>query len=462
MTVARVTVVDDQELMRDSLTETLVRADYEVSAFAGGEAALADIRDRGADVAITDLKMPGMSGLEFLEHTVQATGGAVPVIVITAHGTISNAVEAMKKGAFDYITKPFEPDEIELLVRRALNHARLVEENASLRRELGRPGASRRMIGTGAGGGLESVSEIVNSAAASDATVLIRGETGTGKELVAEAIHARSPRSGGPFIRVNCAALSGGLLESELFGHEKGAFTGADARRIGRFELAGGGSILLDEISEMDLDLQGKLLRVLQEKSFERVGSSKTISADVRIIATSNRDLEAEIEKGAFRQDVFYRLNVVPVVMPPLRDRKGDIGALARHFAASAAARQGIDAPVMGNEALAKLERYDWPGNVRELENVIERAVVLSRPTEIRPKDLLLPGGPNGSSRVAAGGAGAKTLAELEREHILATLEAHGGHRKRTSEALGISDRTLRNKLAAFKQEGAEAGEEKE
>ena len=447
---AKAIVVDDQELMRDSLTETLRRAGYDVSPFASGADALAEVASGGADVVVTDLKMPGMSGIDLLEGVAEATGGAMPVIVITAHGTISTAVEAMKKGAFDYITKPFEPDEIEFLVRRAVEHARLVEENASLRRELGRPGAGRMMIGTD--GGLSEAYATVLKAASSDATVLIRGETGTGKELAAEAIHGASPRSSGPLIKVNCAALAGGLLESELFGHEKGAFTGADQRRIGRFELAGGGSILLDEISEMDLELQGKLLRVLQEKSFERVGSSKTISADVRIIATSNRDLEAEIEKGAFRQDVFYRLNVVPVLMPPLRERKEDIGELAGHFAAAAAARQGIETPRVSDEAMAKLEGYAWPGNVRELENVIERAVVLTRPDEIGPEALLLTKAQPVKPAGCAGGA--KTLAELERMHILAVLQSMGGHRKKTAGALGISERTLRNKLAAFRQEG--------
>jgi DNA-binding NtrC family response regulator len=375
----------------------------------------------------------------------------VPVVVITAHGTISNAVEAMKKGAFDYITKPFDPDEIELVVERAMEHARLVEENASLKRELGRPASSRRMVGSS--GGLSETWGTILRAAESDATVLIRGETGTGKELAAEAVHANSRRARGPFIRVNCAALAGGLLESELFGHEKGAFTGADSRRIGRFELAAGGSILLDEISEMSLDLQGKLLRVLQEKAFERVGSSKTLFADVRIIATSNRDLESEMGRGTFRRDVFYRLNVVPIVMPPLRDRRGDIPDLARHFAESSASRQGVKPPAISGSAMEKLRRYDWPGNVRELENVIERALVLYRPAEIAPEHLVLPGPLPGN--LSARGEGKPKLEDLEKEHILSQLKKHGGHRKNTAEALGISERTLRNKLAAYRAEGA-------
>ncbi len=447
MTLGRAIVVDDQELMRDSLCETLTRAGYDVAAFSKGAAAVSEVRDSGGDVVITDLQMPGMTGIELLDEIVKVGGGSVPVVLITAYGTIPTAVEAMRKGAFDYITKPFEPDEIEMVVERAIEHGRLVDENASLRRELGRSGA-RRMIGVKSG--LLGVHETILKAAGSDATVLIRGETGTGKELAAEAVHAASNRADGPFIRVNCAALAGGLLESELFGHEKGAFTGADAKRIGRFELAAGGSILLDEISEMGLELQGKLLRVLQEKSFERVGSSKTIHSDVRLIATSNRELEGEVDRGRFRQDVFYRRNVLPVVMPPLRERKDDIAELARHFAAEAAARQGLPAPKVMAAAIKKLSGYDWPGNVRELENVIERAVVLSKPSEILPEDLLIPEG-RGAGSAATGGTG--TLADLERDHILATLERLGGSRKRTSEALGISDRTLRNKLNAYKAE---------
>jgi DNA-binding NtrC family response regulator len=400
------------------------------------------------------MKMPGMDGLEVLAEA-RRVSPALAVVVITAYGTVETAVEAMRRGAFDYIQKPFKPEEIELLVARALEHRRLVAENEYLRSEVRREWSPEEMVGRE--GGLATVWAEVVKVARTSATVLIRGETGTGKELVARAIHYGSDRGSRPFVRVNCAALSAGLLESELFGHEKGAFTGAGTERVGRFELAEGGSLLLDEISEMSVELQGKLLRVLQEREFERVGSSEPRRADVRVIATSNRDLEKYMAEGRFRQDLFFRLNVVPISVPPLRARKGDLGALVEHFLRRLAREMGAQFQRAAPEALAVLAAYDWPGNVRELANVIERAAVLYPAAELRREHVepsirsALPAAPP----AASGEAPVKSLDELEREAIIAAYRRFNGERRKIAETLGISERTLRDKLRRYKEEGA-------
>ncbi len=442
--MTRLFVIEDTDLMRESLEETLRRAGYEVTGFASAPEALEAARRDPPDLAICDLKLPRMSGLEALDE-LRRTVPEAPVIMITAHATVQTAVDAMKRGAFDYVTKPFEPAEIEVLVRRALEHRALVAENEALRAELQRRLPQADLVG--ASPALAAVRERIARVATAEGTVLVSGESGTGKEGVARAIHEASPRAARPFLCVNCAALSAGLLESELFGHEKGAFTGADRLRKGRFELADGGTLLLDEVSEIDPGLQAKLLRVLQERCFERVGSSLSRRSDVRIVATTNRDLEAEVRAGRFRQDLFFRLNVLPILLPPLRARLDDLPALVEHLLR----RFGGEAAIARLEASPDLWRllrsYDWPGNVRELGNVMERALVLAPAGKIRPADLA--GWLKSASRTEALSVEMPmmTLEEMEKAMIRAALERAGGNRQRTAEALGIAERTLRDKI---------------
>ncbi len=447
-------VLDDQELMRDSLREVLTRAGYRVRAFAEPKEALKSLNGGGYDLLITDMKMPDMDGLEVLGRARKTQPG-LAVLVVTAYGTVETAVEAMRRGAYDYIQKPFRPEEIELLVAKALEHRRLVAENQFLREELRAGWAPEEVVGRD--GGLADVWAQIQKVSRAAATVLVRGETGTGKEVVARAIHYTSDRSSRPFIKVNCAALSAGLLESELFGHTKGAFTGAGADRAGRFELADGGTLLLDEVSEMSVELQGKLLRVLQEREFERVGSSESRKVDVRVVATTNRDLEKCIGEGKFRQDLFFRLNVVPINVPPLRERKKDIPALVEYFIGKFAAELGCEFERAASDALSLLAGYEWPGNVRELANIMERAAVLGSGPELKREHLepslsKLPASAVGSE---AAGVGVKSVAEAEREAILAAYAYHRGQRRKMAEALGISERTLREKLRKLKDEGA-------
>jgi len=448
--MARILIVDDQELMRDSLAATLARENHEVVSAADGPAALARLNERRFDLMICDLKMPRMTGIELLQQA-RRIRPEMPVVMMTAFATVSNAVEAMKLGAYDYIQKPFEADEIKLLVERTLEHSRLVRENQALR-SMTEVNAPRPLVGSS-----QVMNEIrarVELLARSNVTVLICGESGTGKEVVARAIHAASERRDRPMLAVNCAALSENLLESELFGHEKGAFTGADRLRRGRFELADGGTILLDEISEIAPGLQAKLLRVLQENQFERVGSSITQQVDVRVIATTNRNLEAAVAEGRFRQDLYYRLNVVPIELPPLRKRLEDIPELCRHFLHQIARRDRSPFRHIEPEAIRLLQRYDWPGNVRELQNILERACVLeTQPGVIRAATiepwLRRTGSPASISDLAG-----KPLAEIEKQVILSTLEKFKGHRARTASALGIGVRTLGMKLKKWREEG--------
>jgi DNA-binding NtrC family response regulator len=447
-----VMVLDDQELMRDSLREVLSRAGYRVRAFGEPVEALKAISAGGYDLLVSDMKMPQMDGLEVLTRA-RAVQPSLAVVVITAYGTVGTAVEAMRRGAYDYIQKPFKPEEIEIIVAKALDHRKLLAENEFLRGEL-RDGWSPEEI-VGREGGLRQLWAQVQKTAKTTATVLIRGETGVGKELVARAIHYGSDRAARPFVRVNCAALSAGLLESELFGHVKGAFTGATADRAGRFELADGGSLLLDEISEMGLDLQGKLLRALQERESERVGASEPRKFDVRVMATSNRDLEKSMAAGRFRQDLYFRLNVVPLAVPPLRERKEDIPLLAEHFLGRLNIRVGARFMSVADDALAMLVAYDWPGNVRELANVLERAAVLGSGSELRREHLDVNlAGQRMDDLTAAAETGIKSVAQAEREAILAAYRHYAGQRRDMARALGISERTLREKLRLLKEEG--------
>jgi DNA-binding NtrC family response regulator len=457
--MARILVVDDQDMIRDSLATTLAREGHEVVAAGDGPAAVARLGANGRfDLLITDLKMPRMTGIELLQEAKRLRPEML-VVMMTAHATVSTAVEAMKLGAYDYIQKPFDGDAIKLLVDRALEHGRLVRENLALRcmSEISVP---RPLIGNSAP--MQEVRNKIELVARSSVTVLIRGESGTGKEVVARAIHQASERRERPMLAVNCAALSENLLESELFGHEKGAFTGADRMRRGRFELADGGTLLLDEISEIATPLQAKLLRVLQESTFERVGSSMSQQVDVRVVATTNRKLEQCVSEGKFREDLYYRLNVVPIDLPPLRRRVEDIPELCRHFLHQIAKRDRSVFRHIEPEAVRLLQRYDWPGNVRELQNIIERAGVLeTEPGVIRAATI----GPWLTSRPAQAASAVeelagKPLADIEKRVILTTLQQFKGHRAKTAVALGIGIRTLGMKLKRWKDEGelVEAG----
>ncbi|MCA9283921.1 MAG: sigma-54-dependent Fis family transcriptional regulator [Phycisphaerales bacterium] len=475
--MSKVLVVDDKELMRDSVATTLSRRGHAVAVAADAQAALHRIAERSPDAVITDLQMPGMTGLELLGE-IRRLDEQLPVILMTAFGTVETAVSAMKQGAFDYVTKPFSGDELAIAVDRAVEHGRLLRENQILRADA--PAASqgdavvRTMVGEGRV--MAVLKERLNRIADSHGTVLICGESGTGKEIAARFIHARSPRAAAPFLAINCAALSTSLLESELFGHEKGAFTGADKLRKGRFELADGGTLLLDEISEVGPEIQAKLLRVLQERCFERVGSSASRAVDVRVIATTNRDLRREVDAGRFREDLLFRLNVLPVNMPPLRERMEDAPALVQHFLGAVAAREGKPVKSLSPEAADRLARYRWPGNVRELQNICERAAVLTAGPVIEAaliepwlNDPDLPCD-TGSGSFRADGErlldpdadgsipndlvcdGTVTLEDIEREAILATLRRHNGHRQRSAAALGIGVRTLGLKLKKWKE----------
>jgi DNA-binding NtrC family response regulator len=450
--MAKILVVDDQEMMRDSLAANLAREGHDIVAAGDGQAAVQRLTAARFDLLISDLRMPRMTGMELLGEAKKLRP-EMPVVLMTAFADVPTAVEAMKMGAFDYIQKPFDGEQIKFLVDRTLEHSRLVKENAALRR-MNESNGPRPLIGSGPA--MAEIKKKVQLVAKSNATVLINGESGTGKEMVARAIHFASERKERPMLAVNCAALSENLLESELFGHERGAFTGADKLRRGRFELADGGSILLDEISEIAPALQAKLLRVLQESSFERVGSSVTQQVDVRVIATTNRDLAKEVREGKFRQDLFYRLNVVPMDLPPLRERLEDVPELVRHFLHGIAKRESAAFRHIEPEALRLLQKYNWPGNVRELQNIIERASVLEsaegliRASTIEPWLKI-----EGAATIQTDGLAGKPLADIEKQVILSTLERFKGHRIKTATALGIGVRTLGMKLKKWREEEA-------
>ena len=476
--MSTVLVVDDKEMMRDSIGATLRRAGFGVVCADGAAAALDAIASRRPDAVVSDMKMPGQSGIDLLER-IRQFDADLPVVLMTAYGSVETAVRAIKLGAFDYITKPFEGDELIIAVKRAIGHTRLVRENALLRagQAASHEGVAER-IGLnrviGSSPAMQQVKEQVRLVAASSGTVLISGETGTGKEVLAKGIHELSPRREGPLLGVNCAALSESLLESELFGHERGAFTGAERLRKGRFELADGGTLLLDEVSEISPHLQAKLLRVLQEQTFERVGSSVTIGLDVRIIATTNRRLEDSVDRGRFRRDLYYRLNVLPIRVPPLRDRIQDVEQLAEHFIMRIARREGLGNVSLEPEATALLREYDWPGNVRELQNICERAVVLSRCEGSEGAPIVIDGrliepwlnpgvaspGDDGLGipvvvRPNGGRPGdlVRPLEEIERAAIVRALARFDGHRQKTARALGIGVRTLGLKLKKWKEQ---------
>jgi DNA-binding NtrC family response regulator len=456
----RVLVVDDHASAREAVADVLRQAQYEVTTCASAIEALNRLAAAPVDVVVTDLQMPGMNGLEFIRE-IERRRLDVQVLMITAHASIASAVEAMRHGAFDYIEKPFDAIALEKSVAQACDRRRLTVGAASR----AAPGASTpgppRLGGTAMIGSSPAMCELRNriaQVAATDETVLICGESGTGKELVARTIHSLSRRAAGPIVSLNCPALSAQLTESELFGHKRGAFTGAESDRTGRFELAHGGSILLDEVTEIDINLQSKLLRVLQERAFERVGCSETINVDVRVMATTNRDLPAEIAAGRFRDDLYYRLAVVPIAVPPLRERTGDILELVTHFLADAAERLNRGSFTLESAARELLSAYHWPGNVRELQNIVTRACVLNQGQPIRADELRpwLRPVPHCESSAHDDDMQAKPLPvglrldEVERRMIVATLEQFGGHRAKAAEALGIGLRTLSGKLRMY------------
>jgi DNA-binding NtrC family response regulator len=456
--MARILVCDDQDMMRDSLAATLAREGHEVVATNDGPTAVSRLTTGGGrfDLLITDLKMPRMTGIELLQEAKRIRP-EMPVVLMTAFASVQTAVEAMKLGAYDYIQKPFDGEEIKLLVDRTLEHSRLIKENQALRSMADLNAAPRPLIGSSPL--MQDVRRQIDLVAKSSATVLVRGESGTGKEMVARAIHAASERRDRPMLAVNCAALSENLLESELFGHEKGAFTGADKLRRGRFELADGGTLLLDEISEIAASLQAKLLRVLQESQFERVGSSITQQVDVRVVATTNRDLAAAVHEGKFRQDLFYRLDVVPIELPALRQRLEDMPELCRHFLHQISKRDNSPFRHIEPQAIQLMQRYTWPGNVRELQNILERACVLEAEPGVVRAATIEPW-LKARNMAAAESLAGRPLADVEKQVILSTLQQFKGHRIRTASALGIGVRTLGMKLKKWREEGepVEAG----
>jgi two-component system response regulator HydG len=453
-----VLVADDDPGLRESLERTLSREGYQVVVASDGRAALERLQSGGIDLILTDLKMPGLSGIELL-HAAKAISPDVDVILLTAFGTIEEAVKAMKDGAYDFLTKPVQRAQLQRVIRQALERRDLIQQNRALQQRL--DALLRQGAVIGASPAFRRMITLVEQVADSSATVLVQGESGTGKELVARAIHERSARRHGPFVAVNCAALPETLLESELFGYERGAFTGAAGRKEGRFELADGGTLFLDEVADLSAVTQPKILRVLQEGEFERLGGTKSIRVDVRIVAATNRDLGQMVRDQRFRGDLYYRLNVITVNVPPLRERREDIRLLAEHFLRLYAAKNNRRLEGFTDEALRRLEGYSWPGNVRELENVLERGVVLARATLLDLPDLPeeVAGAtplPEGVMTVRLG----TPLAEVEQRLLEATLRATKGNKTLTARLLGIDPRTVSRKLERWDETDDDSSED--
>ncbi len=452
----RILIVDDDPGHLETLSLLVAGWGYEVRGADSGEAALAAIREQPRDAVLMDVRMAGMGGLEALE-AIKAYNPATPVLIMTAYSSVDTAVRALKAGAYDYLTKPLDFDVLQLTLERALDHVRLRVENQALRRQLPPDFAIPDIIGRGKA--MRDLLEMTATVAPTEATVLITGESGTGKELVAKALHANSPRRKAPLVAVNCAALTETLLESELFGHEKGAFTGADKARDGHFAQANKGTIFLDEIGEIPPTTQAKLLRVIQEREVRRVGGDKPFQVDVRILAATNRDLAAEVVAGRFREDLFYRLNVVTLVVPPLRERPEDIPLLAQHFTEHFATKNRKQVRGFTPQAMDLLVRHPWPGNVRELENAVERAVIMATSEYVTERELPL--SVTGRDRFTeANGAGQTadasspaSLEEIERRAIVSALERAGGNKSEAARVLGISRVTLHKKLKQWGME---------
>ena len=451
----RIVVVDDEPAQRELIGGFLMKQGHEIFPAASGAEALAHVKDRQVDLVLSDCRMPGMSGPELLLG-IKAVNPEVPLILMTAYATVETAVQAMKDGAADYLTKPLDLEELLIRLARVAEQSRLRSEVRDLQARLVERHRLEGIIGES--GRMQEVLALAKRVAPSDATVLIRGESGTGKELIARAIHFNSPRASGPLVNLNCAALPEQLLESELFGHEKGAFTGAVGQRKGRFEQADGGSIFLDEIGDLSPALQVKLLRVLQERQFERVGGNRTLTVNVRVLAATHRELERAMREGTFRDDLYYRLNVVTIQIPPLRERREDISLLLDHFLRKFAAKNRRDVTGLTAAARDALLKYDYPGNVRELENIVERAILLCRGRVIDLEDLpatVRPGQRSAGEPLPKDLPG--VLADIERQAIESALERSGGVQTQAAEALGISERVLRYKMKKYGLEGRTA-----
>jgi DNA-binding NtrC family response regulator len=453
----RLLVIDDEKNIREGLAEFLRMEGYDVVCAMDGDEGWNRFCNGDIDLVITDLKMPGLGGEELMRRILAQSPG-FPVIILTGQGTIEGAVTAMRDGAWDFLSKPVDLDHLSLIVKRALENRELFFRHRRMEEELDRRNKFRSIIGNSRG--LREVFDTMSKAAPTKASILITGESGVGKELVADGIHELSPRKDNPLVKVHCAALSASLLESELFGHEKGAFTGGVSKRRGRFELASGGTLFPDEIAEIDQNIQIKLLRVLQEKKFERVGGEQTVETDVRIVAATNKDLKAEIEKGNFREDLYFRLNVVNINVPPLRERKDDIPLLAAAFLKEFADENGKKIEGIHEKARSRLYAYEWPGNIRELRNCIESAVVMCQSSVITTDDLppaLRSAADDGWIRIRLGAS----MAECEKAIIQETLSHAGGNKSKAAETLNIGRKTLLRKLAEYEIGDIEDEEEK-
>ena len=453
---AKILVVDDDPDIRKILQDRLEALEYRVVTAESGREALEKVAQEDPDLMFLDFQMPGMDGVQVLKKLKDYSDLAV--IIITAFGTIEKAVEAIKEGAFDFITKPFSPDHLDLVIKKALERTALRQENRYLQEEVNAP--YPEIVGTSPR--LQEAIQVAKQVAATSSTVLLLGESGTGKEIFARWIHRWSPRAKRPFVVVNCVALRDELLESELFGHEKGAFTGAHQMKRGKLEIASGGTVFLDEMGDVKPDLQAKLLRVIQEREFERVGGTKRIHVDIRIIAATNRDLHKEVQEGRFREDLFFRLNVVAISLPPLREKKEDIPLLADFFLRRAC--QSVQKPLMkiSTEAMEHLMRYHWPGNARELGNLIERAVVLARGAEIMPEDLPLLRGTTASEESPLGKPYHDAVRHYQREVIRHALQSSGGNQARTAELLGLQRTYLARLIKKFNINCLEGKRERE
>ena len=443
---ARILVIDDDESMRDSCRQALSRKAGRVEVAEDGLSGLEILEKEAFDLVILDLKMPGLSGMEVLKKIKQEYPEVV-VIVITGYATVESAVDAMRDGAYDFLPKPFTPGSLRAIVGRAMDARELVLENILLRSELEASVGSEVIIGKSEP--MRKVEEVMRKVSPTDTTVLLYGQSGTGKELMARAIHRHSSRNDKPFVVVDCGSLVENLFESELFGHVKGSFTGATATKYGRLELANGGTVFFDEIGNISMNVQTKLLRVLQEREITKVGSTQVIKVDVRVIAATNRDLQKAVQAGTFRDDLFYRLSVVPITLPPLRERRDDIPPLANYFLKKYNQKRKKDVHAISTKAMKALVEHDWPGNVRELENAIERAVVLTENDTIEPSDLLYYG-LNASTIPEPDMDRPRRLTDVEKEHIVRTLEMFGGHKGKTANWLGIDRKTLRSKLRRY------------
>jgi DNA-binding NtrC family response regulator len=446
-----VLVIEDKDSMREMLSKSLEAEGYEVETARDGEGGLDKAREKKYDVVLADLKLPKMNGIEVLTSLKDLDQDAA-VILMTAYGTIETAVEAMREGAFDFLTKPFDTDHLSVLIRRAMENRRLVAENVLLREELGHHLGYAEIIGKCEK--MQEVSRLIQKVAPSDTTALLLGESGTGKELFARAIHSLSNRKKGPYVAINCAAIPRELLENELFGSERGAYTGSVARKMGKFEIAQGGTIFLDEVGDLDIALQAKLLRVLQDRTFERLGGTKTITVDVRVIAASNTDLKKAVEKSQFREDLFYRLSVFPITIPPLGDRRDDIPELADYFVQKYCAEMKKPKKRISSEAMSLLDKYHWPGNVRELENTIERAIILCEGKKILPEHLAIriPSPHEIRLREGAGlkEVGQHAQGEAERALITRVLTQVRGNKRKAAQALKIDYTTLFEKIKKY------------